>query len=130
MNFDVEYKLRATVQNIFKGFELEIYKKMDLGRHFHNFINGNYRIKSQINYAMELIKFIQVKRLKNIFPLSKILKKEKYEHRIQQELDKYAKLALALQQTVEAEEDSSPDEEQNESDEESETDKSERNSKK
>ena len=44
-----------------------------------------------MNVALEIIKFIQVRRLKAIFPLSTIIKKEKYEDLINQELAKMAK---------------------------------------
>ena len=88
---DGDYKLRSTVQRTFSGFSLDVYKQMDLGRHYWNFVNGNLRMKAKENVALEIIKFIKQRRLKDIFPLSTIIKKEKYEERINGELAALAK---------------------------------------
>jgi hypothetical protein len=83
---DPEYKLRATVQRTFSGFSLESFKLMDLGKHYMNYVQGHNRIKTKENVALELVKFIKQRRLKEIFPLSTIIKKEKHEKAIIEDL--------------------------------------------
>lgn len=83
---DPDYKLRSTVQRTFSGFGLDDYKRMDLGKHYWNYVNGNCRMKLKENIAFEMIKFIKQRRLKDNLPLSEIIKKEKYVLRISEEL--------------------------------------------
>jgi hypothetical protein len=44
-------------------------------------------MKSKENVALDMIKFIKLRRLKDIFPLNTIIKKEKYETRINEDLE-------------------------------------------
>ena len=46
MMHDPEYKLRANVTRIFSGFTLDIYKNMDIGKHYWNYVNKDNLLKN------------------------------------------------------------------------------------
>ena len=114
---DPEYKLKATVLRTFSGFSLEFYKMMDLGKHYWNKVNGHCRMKTTNNVPLELIKLIKQRRLKDIFPLSTIITKDKYLERLQQDMPakEEKKEKADKKKGDEEEEDEDEDEEDDES---------------
>lgn len=116
MLFDKEYRLKNTVSRVFSGFSFEQFKDMDLGKHHWNHVNGNCRMKIKEPLSLEMIRFIKTRRLKDIFPLSAIIKKEKYEPRIKEDLKAIGAEVVEREPTSESEEDSDDSDDSDETD--------------
>jgi hypothetical protein len=125
MLFDPEYKLRSTVTRVFSGFDFDHLAEMNLGKHHWNFLKADLRLPPPYvdrSIALEIIRFIVQRRLKDVEFLNKIISKEKYEEHIKQDLDKLDEIEQVAKKEKGEEEDESEEESEEEESEEQDDD--------
>ena len=56
---DPTYKLRSLAQKVFNRLTVDQLKIMELGQQYQNHVDGNSRIKTENNVALEMIQYIK-----------------------------------------------------------------------